>query len=295
MPKIYALEKYPERGLLWGYTSQFMSIGILLRLYWIVIFSETVKINGWNPEKRIFSPLKSYLLKTEWQKYSVRATIRCFNHENSSKFFSLIFRYELFHISYTITVNKKEFKNYFFLREIFLLEALLPFCWYFVYPYYITKAHDRSAGQTLSHTPYSPEATWPIGSSVLVCRLGHYSSCLVLFACVDYVVPSQGILLCPQGLGPQGRRCKLRRAFTDATSDSITYTKTVGLLIQMHKLTPPCLTQPLPPGNVLCLPDLQPQIPSTFREKRETSNSPSPSSGALVAILSASPFCFSHT
>lgn len=45
----------------------------------------------------------------------------------------------------------------------------------------------------------------------------------------DCVFPSQGILLCPQTLA-QARRERLRRAFTDATSDTVSYVKTVGVV-----------------------------------------------------------------
>lgn len=37
----------------------------------------------------------------------------------------------------------------------------------------------------------------------------------------------QGLLLCPQTLS-QTRRARLRRAFTEATGDTVTYVKTVG-------------------------------------------------------------------
>ncbi|KAE8741470.1 hypothetical protein FOCC_FOCC013014 [Frankliniella occidentalis] len=43
---------------------------------------------------------------------------------------------------------------------------------------------------------------------------------------------SQGILLCPQTLS-QARRERLRRAFTDATSDTVSYVKTVG--VDVHR------------------------------------------------------------
>lgn len=39
----------------------------------------------------------------------------------------------------------------------------------------------------------------------------------------------QGLLLCPQTLS-QTRRARLRRAFTEATGDTVTYVKTVGTI-----------------------------------------------------------------
>lgn len=47
-----------------------------------------------------------------------------------------------------------------------------------------------------------------------------------VFLTVLYICFLQGVLLCPQTLA-QSRKSKLRRAFTDATSDTITYVKTV--------------------------------------------------------------------
>ena len=68
------------------------------------------------------------------------------------------------------------------------------------------------------------------GSSQALC-------CVMLTVCSR----SQGILLCPQTLS-QARRERLRRAFTDATSDTVTYVKTVGVYV--HRLNPLCVPGP---------------------------------------------------
>jgi hypothetical protein len=68
------------------------------------------------------------------------------------------------------------------------------------------------------------------------CSLGTpvYITCVCLSVCLSvsrgaslFCCFVQGILLCPQTLA-QSRRARLRRAFTDATSETVTYVKTVG-------------------------------------------------------------------
>lgn len=44
---------------------------------------------------------------------------------------------------------------------------------------------------------------------------------------VFFQFPIQGVLLCPQTLS-QVRRTELQRAFTEATTDTLTYAKTVS-------------------------------------------------------------------
>lgn len=46
----------------------------------------------------------------------------------------------------------------------------------------------------------------------------------------------QGLLLCPQTLS-QTRRARLRRAFTEATGDTVNYVRTVGLNIELCTTT----------------------------------------------------------
>lgn len=71
------------------------------------------------------------------------------------------------------------------------------------------------------------------------CGNGSFAMCRVMLTVCSR---SQGILLCPQTLS-QARRERLRRAFTDATSETVTYVKTVGVYV--HRLNPLCLVQGL--------------------------------------------------
>lgn len=52
----------------------------------------------------------------------------------------------------------------------------------------------------------------------------------------------QGLLLCPQTLS-QTRRARLRRAFTEATGDTVTYVKTVGFKTLVHRQIPQSTVQ----------------------------------------------------
>jgi hypothetical protein len=80
---------------------------------------------------------------------------------------------------------------------------------------------------------------------------GHSNLCIYCNLCVCVCVcPAaslfccfvQGILLCPQTLA-QSRRARLRRAFTEATSETVSYVKTVGLSLYSspHTLPASCL------------------------------------------------------
>lgn len=57
------------------------------------------------------------------------------------------------------------------------------------------------------------------------------SKCLAHLTVCDVCFISQGVLLCPQTLS-QARRTRLRRAFTEATGDTVSYVKTVDIYKQ---------------------------------------------------------------
>lgn len=57
------------------------------------------------------------------------------------------------------------------------------------------------------------------------------SKCLAHLTVCDVCFVSQGVLLCPQTLS-QARRTRLRRAFTEATGDTVSYVKTVDIYKQ---------------------------------------------------------------
>lgn len=59
----------------------------------------------------------------------------------------------------------------------------------------------------------------------------------------------QGLLLCPQTLS-QTRRNRLRRAFTEATGDTVTYVKTVGSKPLNYALTKLSSTVQSPRMNI---------------------------------------------
>lgn len=52
---------------------------------------------------------------------------------------------------------------------------------------------------------------------------------------IGYMPQGPGVLLCPQTMS-QARRTRLKRAFTEITSDTVTYVKTVGRITHYNKL-----------------------------------------------------------